>query len=119
MLFYETKTKDGYNYRMDHFIGMIIIDSPARIGPEKLDEIVVALSSLKIKAKTISGEIEELGVRYQFIKADPWIDDDEDNNKNKIKNVCLSKNLFGLLNHWLKNSFLMKIWKSFLSSIRN
>ena len=119
MLFYETKTKDGYNYRLDHFVGTIILDSPARIGPNKLDEITAALSNLKTSSKVISGEVKDLGVKYQFIKTNPWIEDDENNNKNKIKNVCLSKNLFGLLNRWLKNSFLTKIWKSFLSLIRS
>lgn len=75
MQFTENKTKEGYKYETEQFIGDFIFKSKEKIPPQTLDSLVLVLSPMPSMEGTTTHKGQD--IEYKFIKKDPWEDDEE------------------------------------------
>ncbi len=80
MLFQERKIETGYHYKVEDVFGTVDIESPTKLTPDLLDDMVVLLLGQKLSAKEVSGSVKhESGeVTYKFVKADMWSEPEEE-----------------------------------------
>lgn len=79
MIFQERKLETGFTYDVEDVFGKIHIDSPTKLEPDILDEMVVLLLKRNLTAETITGEVKHKDgvVAYTFKRAPMWEDDKE------------------------------------------
>lgn len=80
MIFQERKTETGYHYRCEDIFGEVDIETEAKLEAGLLDDVVSFLLKQNLSAREVKGEATtEAGlIKYRFVKADQWSDDDED-----------------------------------------
>jgi len=78
MIFEERQKNGKFYYQVEDVFGTMKFSSKTKLDAERLDQIFMAVFSIKSSAKTIVGEIEELGLKYKFIKKNQWSEDDID-----------------------------------------
>lgn len=80
MIFAERKVERGYTYDVEDVFGTIHIESPDKLEPDLLDDMVVLLLKQNLSAEVVEGEVQHKGgtVRYRFQKAKQWDEDDDD-----------------------------------------
>lgn len=77
MIFEERQKNGKFYYQVEDVFGKMKFSSKTNLNAERLDQIFMAVFSIKSPAKSIVGEIKELGLKYKFVRKSQWSDPDK------------------------------------------
>ena len=115
-MIFQERQKDGkFHYQVDDVFGKMSFVSNKKLDANKLDQIFVAVFSIKSPSKVIIGEIEELGLEYKFVRKNQWSDIEKEkysrDNIEKTQTIILSKGII--------NTFIEKLLKFLINKLNS